>query len=317
MRVVGGFSELERGAPSIVTIGAFDGVHRGHQFLIRNVVSRALRSDSLAVIVTFDPRPLVVLRPQSTQLTSGKEKARIISALGPDVLVLLPFTKKTSETPAGTFLLELLEHVNVSEMWTGSDFAFGHNREGDVELLIRAGQQSGFGVHVVERQSLDGVALSSTAIRKLIAEGDVGSAAELLGHYFRLTGTVVSGAGRGAGFGVPTANLQTPEEQQLPGEGIYAGYLNASGAKHPAAVSVGRNLQFGGESLVVEAHAIDYEGDMRGQIISLDFVERLRDQQLFEAVDDLVRAMKNDVDQARNLLARSREPGELILSRDD
>jgi riboflavin kinase / FMN adenylyltransferase len=315
MQLFTDLGELERGRPAILTIGAFDGVHRGHQYLIRQVVDRARRLEYESVVITFDPRPQVVLRPGSTQLSGPGEKARIIAALGPDRLVILPFTAETAKITAGNFLVSMLEHVNLSEVWVGADFAFGHRREGNVDFLIRSGQRSGFGVHIVARQSLGNREISSTIIRDLVGNGDVAAAAVLLGHYPRVTGTVVTGAGRGADMGFPTANVRPPETQFLPGTGIYAGRLLVGERSLPAAISVGYNVQFNGQQISVEAYALDFDGDLRGCEVSLDFIERIRDEARFESVDALLAQMRRDVDQVREVLAGAEEPGELLLPR--
>jgi riboflavin kinase / FMN adenylyltransferase len=312
VRIVTDLSALERDRPAILTIGAFDGVHRGHQYLIREVVDRARRRDYAAVVITFDPRPQVVLRPGSKQLTDGEQKARIIKALGPDVLVILPFSRELAAVPAGQFLLAVLEHINLAEIWIGADFAFGHNREGTVDFLIRSGQRSGFGMHVVARQQFDGVPISSTAVRTLLEEGDVSAAARLLGHYFRVPGTVVRGAGRGVELGFPTANLTTEATQQVPATGIYAGFLELEGVRRPAAISVGYNPQFDGTELSVEAYVLDFAGDLYGQAVCLDFVGRVREERRFESVEGLIAAMGKDVAAVRAILGEAQEPGELV-----
>ena len=154
MHVVTQVEQLERGRPTVLTIGAFDGVHRGHQYLIRQVINRARSIDAASMVLTFDPRPQVILRPDELQLTDGVAKERIISALGVDTLVIMPFSQETTQIPAGQFLVSILDHVNLTEIWLGADFAFGHKRGGNVDFLIRAGQHSGFAVHVVARQAL-------------------------------------------------------------------------------------------------------------------------------------------------------------------
>jgi riboflavin kinase/FMN adenylyltransferase len=314
MQTVNDLAELQRGTPTLLTIGAFDGVHRGHQYLIREIVDRARHMGFDSMVITFDPRPQVVLRPGSLQLTDGAEKERIISAIGPNVLVILPFTRELAQVPAGDFIRTLLDHVNVAEVWIGADFAFGHNREGNVDFLIGAGQHSGFGVHVVARQQFLGESISSTRIRELVRQGDVRRAAILLGHYVSLSGTVVSGSGRGAGLGFPTANVQPPPDQLLPGTGIYAAYLRNGSQGFPAAVSVGYNVTFGGQDIVVEAHVLDFVGDLRQERVGLDFVARVRDEQRFDSVEDLVAEMHRDVHQVREILETAEEPGELLLS---
>jgi riboflavin kinase/FMN adenylyltransferase len=313
MRIVHDLAELERAEPTVLTIGAFDGVHRGHQFLIRQVVARARHLGARSMVLTFDPRPQVVLRPGSVQLTDGPAKARIMAALGVDVLTVLPFSRALSEMPAGQFLVSILDHVNLIEVWVGADFAFGHNREGNVEFLIRNGQRSGFGVHIVPRKRLGSREISSTAIRELVGSGDVAGASVLLGHYPRISGVVVKGAGRGAGLGFPTANIRLPEAQFLPGTGIYAGRLLVGDRILGAAISVGYNVQFDGQEISVEAYALDFDGDLRGREVSLDFVERIRGEARFESVEALVEQIGRDVAQVRGILEETREPGELIL----
>ncbi|HLJ67984.1 MAG TPA: bifunctional riboflavin kinase/FAD synthetase [Chloroflexota bacterium] len=314
-RVLTDLAELQRGAPTVVTIGAFDGVHRGHQYLMRRVIDRARHTHQDSLIVTFAPRPTVVLRPGSVELTGAAEKTRLIAALGPDLIVLLPFTAELAHVPADRFLDDILEHVNVQEIWVGADFAFGHNRAGNVDFLIGASQEAGFDVHVVARQTLAGARLSSTEIRRLVERGDVDEAAALLGHYFRLAGTVVTGFGRGSELGFPTANVEPEPSQMLPGTGIYAAYVSLDGERLPAAVSVGYNPTFGGERVVVEGYILDWRGDLRGKAVTVDFVSRIREERRFDGVEALVAQMRQDVDAVRQLLATAHEPGELLLPR--
>lgn len=314
MKVVHDLAALQRGTPTILTIGAFDGVHRGHQYLIRSAVDRARALQFESMVLTFDPRPVVTLRPGSTQLTDGIDKTRIIAALGPDVLAILPFTVETSQIPAGQFLGRILDHVNLAEVWVGADFAFGHKREGTVDFLIRSGQSSGFGVHIVARQRFQDGQLSSTRVRELLEEGDVAQAAVLLGHYPGFRGRVVSGFGRGKDLGFPTANIETAESQALPAIGIYAAYLRVNGDRYPAAVSVGTNPTFGGDKLVVEAYLLDFDGDLRDRVVAIDFVDRIRGEQRFDSADELVAEMHRDVDKVRKILDQAVEPGELILT---
>lgn len=313
MRTVASLAELERGRPAVLTIGAFDGVHRGHQFLIRQVVERARRLDYDSVLISFNPRPEILFRPGNLQLTAGAAKARIISALGADTLVMIPFTREFSEIPAGQFLLSILEHVNLSEMWVGADFAFGHRRGGNVDMLIRSGQQSGFAVHVVPRQPLDGVSISSSLVRDLIGAGDVAQASRYLGHWYAWEGLVVHGDRRGRELGFPTANLEPPPHQLVPDTGVYAGYVRFDGQRLPAAISVGYNVQFHGTTLKVEAYILDWDGDIYDRVIGIEFVDRVREERQFESVDALISEMKHDCEQVRELLSQADEPGELIM----
>ncbi len=308
MRLVHELAALKRGAPTILTIGAFDGVHRGHQFLIEQVVDRARDLHCQSLVIAFDPRPSVVLRVGESQLTNGLTKARMITALGIDTLVLLPFTPDLASLSAGQFLASILEHVNLVEMWTGADFAFGYKREGDVGSLERAGLDAGFDVHVVGREQFGPELISSSAVRKLVSAGDVAHAAEILGHYPGFDGLVVGGFGRGKELGFPTANVRPPSHQQLPATGIYAGYLGFNGRSLGAAISAGYNVVFGGTAIVVEAYVLDFTGDLRDTEVRLDFVDRIRPERDFDSVSALVAEMHRDVEKVRHVLTTAAKP---------
>jgi riboflavin kinase/FMN adenylyltransferase len=314
VQVAHDFAELSRGAPVILTIGAFDGVHRGHQHLIGEVVQRARDTGALSTVITFDPRPEVVLRPGNLQLTGGTVKERIIAALGPDIGVLLPFTPELAAIPAGDFLSMILDHLNLREIWVGADFVFGHRRGGTVAFLIEAGKHIGFAVHVIPRQPLDGVPISSSLIRELVAAGRVAEAARFLGHYFALEGLVVHGQGRGRALGFATANLRIASYQLLPDTGIYAGHLRVDNRRLPAAISVGYNPVFGGREIVVEAHVLDFDEDLYDKVVGLEFVDRVREERNFDGVDALIQEMHHDVATVRHILQVAVEPGERILS---
>ncbi len=316
MKVVRDLTELERGRPAVLTIGAFDGVHRGHQFLIRQVIERARRLAFDSVIISFDPRPDVVFRPDSRQLTDAGAKARIVGALGPDVLAILPFNRQVAQISAGQFLVSILDHINLAEIWVGADFAFGHNREGDVDFLIRSGAAAGFAVHVVPRERLDETPISSTLVRELVTAGDVTGAARYLGHYAGFSGPVVRGQGRGRALGFPTANIHVPQYQALPATGIYAGYVRLGHERLVSAASVGYNPQFEGHDLTVEAHILDFDRDIYGEELGIEFVQRVREERRFETVQALVDEMHRDIDCVRDILARAEEPGELLLGSD-
>lgn len=313
MQVAHDLAAFDRGAPVILTIGAFDGVHRGHQYLIGEVVQRARSLGALSAVITFDPRPEVVLRPGSLELTGGTMKERMIAALGPDIEILLPFTPDLAAVPAGNFLARILDHLNLHEIWVGADFAFGHRRGGTVDFLIEAGKHTGFAVHVIPRQPLAGVPVSSSMIRELVAAGNVAEAARYLGHYFALAGLVVHGQGRGRALGFPTANLRIEPHQLLPDTGIYAGYLCVDGRQLPAAISVGYNVVFGGREIVAEAHVLDFDEDLYDKEVTLEFVGRVREERNFDGVDALIEEMHRDVAAVRDILRAAVEPGERIL----
>jgi riboflavin kinase/FMN adenylyltransferase len=313
MRVVGDLAQLERSRPAILTIGGFDGVHRGHQFLIRQVVDRARRLDFDSAVISFTPRPEITFRPDAKQLTDGEAKARLIAALGTDIVAVVPFNREVSKIPAGQFLGQILAHVNLAEIWVGADFAFGHNREGNVDFLIGAGQSNGFGVHVINRQGLEGTPISSTLIRGLVSEGAVDAAAQYLGYFYGFEGVVETGFRRGRELGFPTANVRVPNHQILPASGIYAGFARLDGRRVPAAIFVGYAVQFDGTRLVVEAYLLDFEGDLEGTVLGVEFVERVREERKFESVEALVEEMHRDVAAVRHILAHTSEPREILL----
>ncbi|GAC1629438.1 MAG: bifunctional riboflavin kinase/FAD synthetase [Chloroflexota bacterium] len=304
MQHVSDLAQLQKGPPTVLTIGAFDGVHLGHQFLIGQVVERARVLQCQSMVLTFDPRPQVFLRPGSLQLSDGHAKMRVIEGLKPDVLAILSFDRALANQPAEVFLLGLIEHVNLAEVWVGGDFAFGHNRTGDVNFLIRNGEAYGFAVHGVSRQQKADAPISSTLIRTLVADGAVREAARYLGHYPGFFGSVVAGYGRGAQLGYPTANVRPSPAQLLPATGIYAGYAQVEERRVPAAISVGYNPVFGGSQIVVEAHLLDFNEQLRDREIGLEFVCRIRSEENFDSVEALVAQMGRDVTTVRNVLAQ-------------
>src|SRR5438477_8399017 len=224
MRHVTSLEELGLDQPSAVTIGAFDGVHRGHQALIGQMVAEAHASGRSAVVLTFFPHPSVVLRGRrpSFYLSSPEEKAEYLAALGVDATVTHPFNRAVSEITAGEFVERLLAYAKLDELWCGADFALGHNREGTVEFLQTEGGRRGFRVRVMPPVLIDGEVISSTRIRQTLRDGAVEQAARYLGRPFRLAGQVVEGAKRGRQLGIPTANLAISEERAMPAVGVYA-----------------------------------------------------------------------------------------------
>jgi riboflavin kinase/FMN adenylyltransferase len=303
VRVVTDIEELVRDVPTVMTIGAFDGVHLGHQYLIRSVMDRAAAIGGQALVLTFEPIPLVVLRPGSKQLTDGAEKARLMGEVGPDMLAMLTFDLELASVPADEFLEKIERHVNLAEIWVGADFAFGHRRSGTVQFLIDRGQEDSFAVHIVPRQTIDGVRISSTRVREAVEAGNMAAARLLLGHAFEVDGPIVRGEARGAGLGFPTANVATRPTQILPRLGIYAGYLHVDGRRLAAAISVGYNVVFGGQEVKVEAFVLDFEGDLRDRDARVEFTAWLREERNFESVDALIEQMGNDVTEVRRVLA--------------
>ncbi|MFC0545110.1 bifunctional riboflavin kinase/FAD synthetase [Kutzneria chonburiensis] len=290
----------------VLTIGVFDGVHRGHRELISRAVELAAKRDLPSVVMTFDPHPSEVVRPGShpAQLTTLKRRADLVEELGVDVFCVLPFTPELSRMPADVFVHELLvEQLHVAAVVVGENFTFGKGAQGDVTLLRTLGSRFGFTAEGESLVSEDSLVYSSTYIRACIDAGDVVAAEHALGRPHRLEGIVVRGDGRGRDLGFPTANLSTPKFAAVPADGVYACRFLQGGQVRNAAVSVGTNPTFSGRERRVEAFVLDVNEDFYGQRVALDFVARLRGQLKFNSSDDLVVQMREDVEEARRLLA--------------
>ncbi|XVV02122.1 bifunctional riboflavin kinase/FAD synthetase [Actinosynnema sp. CA-248983] len=291
----------------VVTIGVFDGVHRGHQALIGRAVEIARDKQVPSVLMTFDPHPSEVVRPGShpAQLSTLRRRSELVEELGVDVFCVIPFTLEVSRMPADEFVHEVLvEQLHVAAVVVGENFTFGSKAAGNVELLRRLGQRFGFVTEGADLVTDDGVTYSSTYIRACIDAGDVKAAAHALGRPHRLEGIVVRGDGRGKELGFPTANLSTPRFAAVPADGVYAcWFIHADGRRLKAAVSVGTNPTFSGRERRVEAFVLDVDEDFYGQRVALDFVERLRGMEKFDSVDDLLVQMHKDVEETRGLLA--------------
>ncbi len=292
---------------SVVTIGVFDGVHRGHVQLIARAVALAREFGRPSVLVTFDPHPAEVVRPGShpAQLTSLRRRADLVEQLGVDVFCVLPFTRELSRMPAESFVHDVLvEQLHVAAVVVGENFTFGHKAAGDVELLRRLGRRFGFATEGAGLLSEGSVTFSSTYIRSCIDAGDVVAAAEALGRPHRVEGIVVRGDHRGRDLGYPTANLSTPRYAAIPADGVYACWFNHRGRSLAAAVSVGSNPTFSGRERRVEAFVLDLHEDFYGEQVGLDFVARLRGMERFDSSEELVTAMTTDVQRTRELLGR-------------
>ncbi|MFG2046285.1 bifunctional riboflavin kinase/FAD synthetase [Micromonospora sp. NPDC048935] len=293
---------------SVVTIGVFDGVHKGHQATIGHTVARARELGVQSVVVTFDPHPAEVVRPGShpAVLTEQARKAELIEQLGVDVLCVVPFTPEFSRLPAEQFVHDVLvEHLHSALVVVGGNFRFGHRAAGDVALLERLGQTFGFAVEGSPLVTEDGTVFSSTYIRFCVDAGDVGAAAAALGRPHRVEGVVVRGDQRGRELGFPTANLLCHRYAAVPADGVYAARLIRRGQHEPllAAVSVGTNPTFSGRERRVEAYALDFSGDLYGERLALDFVAHLRGQIRYDSIEPLIAQMNQDVERTRRALA--------------
>ncbi|MFP3868196.1 MAG: bifunctional riboflavin kinase/FAD synthetase [Desulfobacteraceae bacterium] len=291
----------------VVTIGNFDGVHLGHQTIFRLVIERARAFQGEAVVLTFDPHPLKVIRPdcQLPLLTTKAQKLRLLSSLGLDVVVVQPFTKEFAAMPAREFINDYLwGRMNVKEVVVGHDYSFGHNREGNIALLQEIGAEKGFSVLVVDAIQINHTVVSSTSIRNLIRDGNLEEANRLLGRPYEITGVVGRGHGRGAQLlNIPTANLR-PDNELLPAPGIYAVQVTVAGQTHPAVANIGTCPTFDNKELSLEVHILDFNQDIYHQDLNVEFVARLREEQRFPGIPELVAQIKADIHKARQILAK-------------
>ncbi|MEY2397674.1 MAG: riboflavin kinase / adenylyltransferase [Actinomycetota bacterium] len=296
----------ERG--SVVTIGAYDGVHLGHRAVVDEVRHLADTRGALSAMVTFDRHPAEVVRPDSApcRLTSLDQKIELLESTGLDVLVVVRFDEDRSREPAEEFVEEVLvDGLAARAVVVGHDFHFGKNRGGNVEMLQREGAVHGFDVLGMRLVAAGASPVSSTRIREMLHDGDVAAAAALLGRPHEVRGTVMHGDARGRELGFPTANVQVPDGVCLPADGIYAAlYTTPDGVARPAAVSLGRRPTFyvDAHASLLEAYVLDFEGDLYDQPAAVGFVERLRGEQKFDSIDDLIKQMHADVAATRAAL---------------
>lgn len=305
----------------VLTIGVFDGVHRGHQQLIARAVKSAKERGTASALMTFDPHPMEVVRPGShpAQLTTLARRAELAEELGIDVFCVMPFTPEFMKLSPERYAHEILvERLHVAEVVVGENFTFGKKAAGNVDLLRTIGERFGFAVQGLTLLSEHAVTFSSTYIRSCVDAGDVAAAADALGRPHRVEGVVVHGDGRGRDLGFPTANVAPPMYSAIPADGVYACWFTVlgpgsgglgtvtPGERYLAAVSVGTNPTFSGRTRTVEAFVLDEEADLYGQHVAVDFVERLRGMERFESVEALVSAMHRDAERAREVLERAR-----------
>jgi riboflavin kinase / FMN adenylyltransferase len=293
---------------SVVTIGVFDGVHRGHQHLITAAVAAGRARTLPTVLITFDPHPAEVVRPGShpARLTELRRRADLVAEFGVDAFLVLPFTTEMARMSPGEFAHEVLvDRLHAAAVLVGRNFTFGHRAAGDVTVLAELGRRFGFvveGVELTTADGQDGVTYSSTYIRSCIDAGEVEAAAAALGRSHRVEGVVVHGYRRGRQLGFPTANIATAPFTALPADGVYAGRFVLGDRRLPAAVSVGSNPTFSGTVRTVEAYVLDVDEDFYGHEVGIDFVARLRGQERYDDLDELVKAIRDDVARTRALL---------------
>jgi riboflavin kinase/FMN adenylyltransferase len=290
---------------SWLTVGVFDGVHRGHQQIIKKLTAGAHASDAPAVVLTFDPHPASVLGGHEIKcLTLPDERAELLAQLGVDVVITQRFTRELSTVSAYDFMTRLTHRLGLKHLLIGYDFALGKGREGNATRLTEIGTELGYHVEVLPALSDESGVISSTAIRKLIEVGNVGEAAHLLGHFHSLHGPVVRGDGRGRTINVPTANIAYSPDKMIPAKGIYACWAYLKGQKYFAAINIGTNPTFtpDKETPNVEAHLLDFRREIYEEDLRLEFVARLRDELRFDSVDELLDQFWNDVEATRRIL---------------
>lgn len=300
VNVIRNFKDWPAG-PLHVAIGVFDGVHLGHQMLVRQLVAGARAAGATPVVATFDPLPGQALSqdPPASTLADAPERCALLEQAGAEAIVIFTFDHAFSQQSAEEFIKRVTAAGDVKRIVVGVDFQFGHGREGAVTTLKALGERHGFAVSVVEPIALGGPVISSTRIRQAVREGDLATAQALLGRPYSVSGTIVHGEERGRALGYPTINVTPPDDKLLPRDGIYATWAIIGNERFRAASSLGVRPTFGGGPRKLEAHLLDFSGDLYGQRATIVFVERLRDEVKFESADDLARQIALDVERSR------------------
>ena len=292
---------------TVLTLGVFDGVHLGHCHLLKRLVQLA-SPPLIPLVLTFSNHPITVLRPGTSvgYLTTLEKKTELLKAQGVEAVVSLEFTEELSQVSAQDFTAILFEVLGMRGLVVGPDTALGRNREGDLDFLKRRGDELGFWVETAEPFALDGLTVKSRLIRSSISQGDVAASARMLGRKYSLTGEVVSGDRRGQELGFPTANLEVDGRSVLPGDAIYATWAVIEGVRYPSATSIGIRPTFNLTERLVEVHLIDFDQDIYGKHLCVEFVSKLRDQEKFSDVDQLIKKINQDVADSRTILEQDR-----------
>ena len=295
---------------AVVTVGTFDGVHRGHQAVLAEVTRRAKAGTRKSVLVTFEPHPLAVVNPAAAPklLSLPEEKREIVRAAGVAEFVLMPFTPAVAQLDAEAFVQRLCDEYAMRELVMGYDHGFGRGRAGDVKLVQRLARDKKFAVAVVDAVRDDGQPISSTLIRTALAHGDLDAAARWLGRRYGIRGTVVRGAGRGRTIGIPTINLASPDPRKLlPPDGVYAVEVRILAPDSKilgGMMNQGPRPTFGEQARTLEIHLFDFDGELYGETVNVEWVRRLRDVQAFSSRDALVAQLERDRQAARATLNR-------------
>ena len=288
----------------LLTIGVFDGVHLGHKYLISQLVAQARQQGLLSGVVTFRQHPQEVLQPRTTLpfLTDLTERNNLLKGEGVAVIIPLTFTAASSHLSARQFVSLLKKYLRMRGLVIGPDFALGRNREGNADTLGALGQEMDFSVTIVPAVMINGEVVSSTAIRKALADGDMKKVRSLAGRPFSLHGQVVTGAGRGIALGFPTANLDITPEQAVPADGVYATWAYIDGKTYPSMTNIGQNPTFDDRKRAAEVYVVDYQNDLYGHELKIDIVERLRDVKKFGTAEELKEQIAEDVKHGKAIL---------------
>jgi len=290
---------------SWLTVGVFDGVHRGHQQILKRLTAGAHEQGVPAVVLTFQPHPAKLFgRTEIRLLTLPDERAELLGSFGVDVLIVQPFDREVANTGAYNFMQQLKTYLGIRHLVLGYDSALGKNREGNVTRLGEIGAELGYTVEVIPALSDESGVISSTEIRKLIETGNIAEATRLMGHLYSLHGPVIRGDERGRTINVPTANIAYSHEKMIPANGIYACWAYRNGKKYQAAINIGINPTFTPDKQIpnVEAHLLDFHEEIYGEDVKLEFVARLRNELRFDSVDQLLEQIWKDIAQTRELL---------------
>jgi len=291
---------------SWLTIGVFDGVHRGNQESIKNLTAGAHANGAPAVVLTFWPHPAVVLHKRENVrcLTTPDERATLMMDLGVDAVITHPFSTGLASLSALEFMRFVNRHLNLHSLWIGYDFALGHDREGDFAHLTEIGKELGYGTQAIDAVKNGGAIVSSSMLRRQIQNGEVTAAAESLGRNYALSGPVIHGDGRGRKINIPTANIDYSPDKIIPAFGVYATWAWVEGKRYRAATNIGVNPTFTPDKVTpnVEAHLLDFDRDLYGQEMTLEFVARLRNERTCQSVDALLEQIHADIDETRRVL---------------
>ena len=308
MRLFHGTDNAEIQRPTVLTLGVFDGLHVGHQLIMRKVVERAKDVNAVPTVITFDPHPRAVLHPQSSPplLQTFDQKVEGFGVLGIEQTIVVRFTKEFSEVPATTFLRDvIIDRLHALEVYLGKGFAFGHNREGNIELLKKVGRELGFVAGEVPEVSLRGQRVSSSRVRELLSRGQVNLARQMLGRPYGVEGRVERGAERGRQLGFPTANLH-PQNRVIPRNGVYVTGTLIDGSWRRSVTNIGLRPTFGeATEPSVETYVMNWAGDLYGDVVRVRFLHRLRDERKFSSIEELKSQIERDVKRAASYFERA------------